>query len=315
MFRVASLSAPPRVSVPVAVAVPLATAGERRLEHEFVDVMDSGFAAHAVELLGERRREQLRELPAQRLLAGDAGELLDLRIPALHAIFQVGRQNSHVDRLDDVLAEFLQPLVLLHLALQRTVERGVFDGDGDVAGQRDQQFHVHAGEVIAVRSVRLSADVGDGAAADRARQIVGQIQIRDGLAHRDRPGARYGVQLMARALEKQVRFRQFPVQEAEVQIVRARRRPGADWGPSPSCRRNAVPSSVSCGEEKRQVLDAQGLQQPVADRWPAWCRDRFPNSAPGRTPPGCGGSRSGRGRNAGPAAPASSCGWAGRGTP
>ena len=152
MFRVASRNRrrhawPCPLPLPLPLPPGAPTAG---LQHELVDVVDAGLAAHAVELLGQLGGEQLRELAAQRLLARDAAELLDLRVPALHAVVQVRRQDAHVDGFDDVLAEFLQPLVLLHLALQRAVERGVLDGDADIAGQRQQQFHVHAGEVVAV---------------------------------------------------------------------------------------------------------------------------------------------------------------------
>ena len=81
-----------------------------------------GLAAHLVELVGQLVREQLPQRAAERDLPRDARELLDLRVPALHAVVEVGRQNADIDRFDDVLAEFLQPLVLLDLALQRAVE-------------------------------------------------------------------------------------------------------------------------------------------------------------------------------------------------
>ena len=136
MFRVASRSFGWRWPFPFALPLPLpfAMGVGSGPQNEFVDVMDAGFAAHALELIGQIRGEQLRQPPAHGLFARDAGQLLDLRVPAFHAVFQVGRQDADVDRFDDVLAEFLQPLVLFHLALQRAVERGIFDGDPDVAG-------------------------------------------------------------------------------------------------------------------------------------------------------------------------------------
>ncbi len=69
------------------------------------------------------------------MFARDAGETLDLRVPALDAVFKVRRQNADVDRFDDVLAELLQPLVLLDLGGEAAIEAGVLDGDGDVAGE------------------------------------------------------------------------------------------------------------------------------------------------------------------------------------
>ena len=140
-------------------------------------------------------------------------------------MFQLSTRSSRsaaripdVDRFDDVLAELLQPLVLFHLALQRAVERGVLDRDAHVAAKRQQQFHVHAREKIAVFGP-AHAQEGDRPAADRAGQVIRQIEIGDGAPHGGRPAARYRIQLVAGALEEQVGLRQFPVEEAQIQIV------------------------------------------------------------------------------------------------
>ena len=66
--------------------------------------------------------EEIAETLAYGLLARDAAELLELGVPAFDAIVQIGRQDADVDRFDDVFAEFLEPLVLVDLALQRAVE-------------------------------------------------------------------------------------------------------------------------------------------------------------------------------------------------
>ncbi len=102
------------------------------------------------------------------MLARNAAELFDLRVPAFHAVVQIGRQDADVDRFDDVFAEFLEPLVLLHFALQRAVEGGVFDGDADVAGEREQQFDVDAREVIAIHGAAY-ANVSDACVRARCR--------------------------------------------------------------------------------------------------------------------------------------------------
>ena len=73
--------------------------------------------------------------------------------------------NADVDRFDDVLAEFLQPLVFFDLLLQRTVEPAILDRDRDIAGKRDQQLEVVAGKEIAL--VR-AADARDTRSCDRA---------------------------------------------------------------------------------------------------------------------------------------------------
>ena len=64
-------------------------------------------------------REQLAQRAAERDVPRNAGELLDLGVPALDAIVKIGRQDADVDRLDDILAEFLQPLVFFDFLLQR----------------------------------------------------------------------------------------------------------------------------------------------------------------------------------------------------
>ena len=92
--------------------------------------------ADAVELIHEFVREQIVQAAADGSFASDAGQLLHLGVPTLHPVFQVSRQDADVDGFDDVLAELFEPLVLLDLAGQRTVEARILDGDGYVAGQR-----------------------------------------------------------------------------------------------------------------------------------------------------------------------------------
>ena len=132
-------------------------------------------------------------------------QLLDLRIPALHAIVQIRRENADVDRLDNVLAEFLQPFVLLDLAAAASGRARVFDSDPHIAGKRQQQFDIDARKEIAVRRA-ADAQIGDGAAADRAGQVVGEVEIGDGAANRRRPALRNDVMQMARPFEEQIRL-------------------------------------------------------------------------------------------------------------
>ena len=188
MFRVASRSSGWRRPFPFGLPFPLTCGDAVRTQGELVDMMDADFPAHAFELIGQIGGKQLRQPPPHRPLARDPAQLFDLRVPAFHPVFQVGGQDADIDGFDDIFVELLQPLVLFHFALQRTVERGVLDGDADVAAQRDQQFHVHARKIVAIGSP-ADAHVGDGAAADRAGQIIGEVQFRDGGAHR-RPASR-----------------------------------------------------------------------------------------------------------------------------
>src|SRR3954447_8071069 len=138
----------------VDVAVPVDRrqgSGGMRLQHEFVDVVDSGLPDDAIELVDQLVREQVAQFTTKRVLALDPAELFDLGVPALDPVLQVHRQYTDINGFDDVLAELLQALVLFHLPLQGTVQRGVLDGDSDVSRQRDQQLDVDAREVVAVR--------------------------------------------------------------------------------------------------------------------------------------------------------------------
>src|SRR5439155_7411331 len=73
-----------------------------RAQDKFVDVMDAGIGAYVLELLGQIGGEQSGERLSNRLLARDAGEPLDLRVPALHAIIKPRRQDADVDGFNDV---------------------------------------------------------------------------------------------------------------------------------------------------------------------------------------------------------------------
>ena len=146
-------------------------------------------AAYLIELLAKLGWKQLRQSPPHSRFARGPGQPLDLRVPALHTIVQIRRQNPDVDGLDDVLAELLQPLVLLHLVLQRTVQPRVFNRDADISRQRGQQLHVVARKEIALVGA-AQPQVRDGAPADCAREVVGQIQFGNRPAHRDRPVVR-----------------------------------------------------------------------------------------------------------------------------
>ncbi len=106
------------------------------------------------------------------------------------------------------------------------------------------------------------------AAAHHAGQVVGEIQIGDGAAHRGRPGARNGIQLMARALEEQIRLSgSFQSRKLKIQLVGLRGgqpRIGAHGLLQAEARLRLAP--VLLREEKCQVLDGERLQQPVAHR-------------------------------------------------
>ena len=190
------------VSIPVGLR---ACQARRPTQHKLVDIVYARLPAHLVELLAKLGWKQLREAPPQSRFARGPRQPLDLRIPALHPIVQIHGQNPDVNGFDDILAELFQPLVLLHLALQRTVQPRVLHRDADISGESGQQLHVVTRKKIALVGA-AQRQVCDGAAADRTREIVGQIEIGDGPPHRDRPVVRDRVQQMPGALKEQIRL-------------------------------------------------------------------------------------------------------------
>ena len=152
------------------------------IQREFVEVMDAHLAARALELLDQRGGEKFRQSAAYRIGAPDAAQPLHLRIPAFDPVVETRRENADVNRLDDVLAEFLQALILVHFLFERPVEIGVFGGDADIIRQCLQQFDVVARKKLALLRA-ADAEESDGPAANRAGQVVVEIQIGNGLAH------------------------------------------------------------------------------------------------------------------------------------
>ncbi len=80
-----------------------------------------------------------------------------------------------LQRLDDVLAEVLQPLDLQRLLLERLIEPRVLDGHGHITGDGEEQFQVLARKKIAVDRLAQSQD-GDRAVAESAGNEVIQAE-------------------------------------------------------------------------------------------------------------------------------------------
>ncbi len=231
--------------------------------------MDAGLTARLIEQFAQLGREKLGERTAQSRVAWDARQPLDLRVPALHAIVQIRRQYPDVDGLDDILAELLQPLVFLYLALQRAVQPRVLDRDADVAGQRSEQLHIVARKEVALVGP-AERQIRDGPAPHAAREIVGEIQLGNRSTNRDRPLMRHRVQQMPRALEEQVGLAgliaQLIAQKAEVQFLRLLL---AALLPIAQRHVQLEPIVVArrfARQEKRHMLDGQRVQQPVRHR-------------------------------------------------
>src|SRR5471030_235526 len=96
--------------------------------------------------LDKRRVEQIAEPAADRLVAGDAVELLERAVPADDLLVHVEHDESVVERLEDVLVELAHAAELLGLEVQLPVEAAVLDRGRDLAGHRRQQAEILAVE-------------------------------------------------------------------------------------------------------------------------------------------------------------------------
>jgi hypothetical protein len=138
--------------------------------------------AHAVEAGNKVFGEDLGHRATQHFGPRHGVHALHLGVPALDTVFEIDGKDADVNRLDDVLVELLEPLEFADLLFEPLIELGVLNGDSDVAGERFQQFHILAGEKIAVVGAAQSDD-GDStrprafAVGDSARKVVVQIQI------------------------------------------------------------------------------------------------------------------------------------------
>ncbi len=92
-----------------------------------------------------------------------------------------GSENAYVERLDNIFAEIFQALDLDSFLLERVIELGVIERDGDVARDGKEQLDVFAGKKIAIDSFAEAED-RDGAFTDAAGNVVIQVEGFDGAA-------------------------------------------------------------------------------------------------------------------------------------
>ena len=84
--------------------------------------MHAALGAEGIHRAHQFRRKHGSKLLAKRLRAAQRIHRFHLRVPAFDPPFQIHRQNSHVDRLDDVLVELLQPLEFGDLVLKPRIQ-------------------------------------------------------------------------------------------------------------------------------------------------------------------------------------------------
>ena len=239
-------------------------------------------AAQFVELLAQLRRKQFGKRRPRRLRA-DAGQPLDLRVPAFHAVVETGRQYADVDRFDDVFAELLQPLVFVGFALQRTVEPRIFDRDRNVVRQRHQQFDIVARQEIAFGGP-AHAEIRDRPAARLTGDVISEIEFGDG-SRTDAATPAKRCRANARGARRTGKARRPlpPGNSDRAALERARSR----------CVRISASASAAgtarcfIGQEERQPVE--WIVSAAAGRtpWPASRSDRFPSSARAQTRSAC----------------------------
>src|ERR1700722_6021166 len=106
----------------------------------------------------------------------DAQQPFELRIPGFDAVLKVNGYDADVQGFDDIFAEILEAFDLHGLLLERMVEPGIFDGDGDVASDGEEQFEVVTGEVIAVDGF-AQAENGDGTVVETTGDEIVQVEL------------------------------------------------------------------------------------------------------------------------------------------
>src|SRR3974390_674047 len=183
---------------------------------ELVQVVNASAESHPAVLVEKRRREYVAQRLAQHLRPRHGIHYFHLRVPRFDAVLQVHRQHADTDGLDNVLAELFQPLVLGDLALQRTVQARILDGNADVSCQGFQQLHVFGGEEISFGGLAQSQH-GDHAIHHVAGNVVVEVEALDGLACLRRFAHR-----LRRVVEEQVAsppLRALHVEESQVHLA------------------------------------------------------------------------------------------------
>ena len=173
--------------------------------------------ANAVILFYEGCREDLAQRPSKRLCSRLRVHHFHLRVPRLHPIGQIHGKDADTDGLNDILVEFLQPLVRGDALLQRGIESRVLDRNTDVSGESLKQLNIFAGEIVALDGLTHSQN-GNGTVLHSARDVIVQLELGNGRLSR-----RTRVQHLMSVLEEKVSglaLVRKPAEEIELQVLR-----------------------------------------------------------------------------------------------
>ena len=83
-----------------------------------------------------------------------------------------------MQRLDDVLVEVLEALILGRALFERAIQAGVLESDGEVARYRFHQREIF-GRQILPRLVQPQTNPGDRAALHPARHVIVKVEFGD----------------------------------------------------------------------------------------------------------------------------------------
>src|SRR5262245_14080361 len=96
------------------------------------------------------QRYDFFDAAAHSFTSAAAGERFERFVPADDAPGVVFNHDTDIDRLDDVLAEVLETLILAGLLLKGPIQTRIFDRDADIVRYRLEQLEIFARQIIAI---------------------------------------------------------------------------------------------------------------------------------------------------------------------
>src|ERR1700747_1162251 len=117
------------------------------------------------------RRQNFLQALATRVLPKNPEQPFKLRIPGFDSVFEINREHSDVERLDDILAEILEALDLHGLLFERLIKARILKDVRDVAANSREKLKVIARKIVSVNRL-AKAEHRDSTLAEAARDEV-----------------------------------------------------------------------------------------------------------------------------------------------
>src|SRR6267143_2990493 len=222
---------------------------------KLVQAGDSFLAGSGRNFSRQIGREHFVELSADGLVTRHSNQTLDLRVPRLNRPVEIDREHTHVERFDDVFREVFQPLNLGRFLLERGVELGIIESDGQITGDCQQKFDVFGGKEVAVHGLS-QAEHGDGVVANLAGNEIIQVELFKRLPDRRGGFARGASRFVEQNAAREGVF--LRVQKTQIEWPRVTHADGP---------RQAVGAALSfLFRENRQAVHQQRLRNAVHHR-------------------------------------------------